>query len=393
MRGSLSLIRVKNFKAVADSGSLKLTPLTTFIGNNGSGKSSIIEALLTLQRLVLSDIDEAMRPFKGMEHVRHKRAAVPHGRRAGAAASTAFHAMEFVLRGKLQLGTGSVQKRTRFRSETHLNEEASGNRYFVPVDDVRHEPGKVLKPERPRAPKVSGVPARLRDEVGPFIRRWQFLSLDPAFIGEPVPTRRGSEPTLLHPTGSNLADYLQHIVSDYHDAGVRALQGIREAMEFVLPYAASVDPQLAVELQRQAWLVVTERTTSKLRRSIQIPGWMLSTGSMRVLALLAVFRHPEPPPLICIEEVENGLDPRTLRLVVNEIQSLVESKRSQVIVTTHSPTLLDMIPLSSIVMTERTAKGVMFTRPADDDSVKKWAQDFAPGQLYTMGRFRHKAEE
>ena len=56
------------------------------------------------------------------------------------------------------------------------------------------------------------------------------------------------------------------------------------------------------------------------------------------------------------------------------------------VLTTHSPYLLDMLPLSSVVMTQRTPKGVTFTRPADDKAVKKWAEDFAPGQLYMMGR-------
>ena len=324
MRGSLSVIRVKNFKAVADSGQLKIGPLSVFIGNNGTGKSSVVEALQTLQRLVLSDIDEAMRPFKGLEHVRHKRSAVAQGRQASGDAPTAFHAMEFILRGRLEPGSGKNVSRIRFRSETHINEETSGNRYLIPVDDVRVESGTVVQPKRLLPPKEPGVAGRLKEKIGPFIRGWQFLSLDPTYMGEPVPTRRGSEPLLLHTSGSNLADYIQHMVSDHGDEGVRALQGIREALEFVLPYAASMDPQLSAEIQRQSWLVMTERSATKLRRPFTVPGWMLSTGTMRVLALLAVFRHPDPPPLICIEEIENGLDPRTLRLVVNEIQSLVE---------------------------------------------------------------------
>jgi len=39
------------------------TPLTVFIGNNGSGKSSIIEALETFQSVVLNGLDEAMIPW------------------------------------------------------------------------------------------------------------------------------------------------------------------------------------------------------------------------------------------------------------------------------------------------------------------------------------------
>ncbi|MDQ1335046.1 MAG: Chromosome segregation protein [Thermodesulfobacteriota bacterium] len=45
MKGKLSLFpfRLKNFKAVQDSRTIKLTPLTAFIGNNSSRKSSIVE--------------------------------------------------------------------------------------------------------------------------------------------------------------------------------------------------------------------------------------------------------------------------------------------------------------------------------------------------------------
>ena len=47
MKSKLSLMtfRLQNFKAVQDSKTIKFTPLTAFIGNNGSGKSSIVEGL------------------------------------------------------------------------------------------------------------------------------------------------------------------------------------------------------------------------------------------------------------------------------------------------------------------------------------------------------------
>ena len=43
----LNSVRIENFKAVRKSGTVTLTPLTVFIGNNGSGKSSLIEGLET----------------------------------------------------------------------------------------------------------------------------------------------------------------------------------------------------------------------------------------------------------------------------------------------------------------------------------------------------------
>ena len=57
---ALSSFQLRNFKAVRNSGRLKLTPLTAFIGYNGSGKSSIVEALETVRTLVLQGLDQAM---------------------------------------------------------------------------------------------------------------------------------------------------------------------------------------------------------------------------------------------------------------------------------------------------------------------------------------------
>ena len=56
----LTSFRLQNFKAVQDSKTIKFTPLTAFIGNNGPGKSSIVEAMETFQSVVLNGLYEAM---------------------------------------------------------------------------------------------------------------------------------------------------------------------------------------------------------------------------------------------------------------------------------------------------------------------------------------------
>ena len=65
----LSSFCLKNFKAVQNSKTIKFTPLTVFIGNNGSGKSSIVEAMETFQSIVLNGLDEAMAPWHGFEYI------------------------------------------------------------------------------------------------------------------------------------------------------------------------------------------------------------------------------------------------------------------------------------------------------------------------------------
>ena len=58
----LQTFRLRNFKAVRDSGEVHFTPLTVFIGNNGSGKSSLIEGLETFQSIVLHGLDDGLVP-------------------------------------------------------------------------------------------------------------------------------------------------------------------------------------------------------------------------------------------------------------------------------------------------------------------------------------------
>ena len=73
---ALRYFRLKNFKAVQDSHIIRFTPLTVFIGNNGSGKSSIVEGLETFQTIVEQGLDEAMQQWRGIEYIRHQ--GVPH---------------------------------------------------------------------------------------------------------------------------------------------------------------------------------------------------------------------------------------------------------------------------------------------------------------------------
>src|SRR5580765_7661401 len=72
----LKSFRLKNFKAVRDSGEIEFTPLTVFIGNNGSGKSSIVEGLQTYQDIVTQGLDAAMNRWRGFEYIRN--GAVKH---------------------------------------------------------------------------------------------------------------------------------------------------------------------------------------------------------------------------------------------------------------------------------------------------------------------------
>ena len=151
-------------------------------------------------------------------------------------------------------------------------------------------------------------------------------------------------------------------------------------MAHVLPYAKDIQPSLtSSEIERKTWLQMAEA-------DFKIPGWLLSTGTLRMLALLALLRHPTPPPLILIDEIENGLDPRSVHLLVEEIRNAVLAGTTQIILTTHSPYLLDLLTLDHLIIVERDRDGhPTFTRPGSSDKLENWTSTFAPGKLYTMG--------
>ena len=216
-----------------------------------------------------------------------------------------------------------------------------------------------------------------------WVSGWQFLTLNPYTMRFPLSQRRSRRNLRLKSDGSNVAEYLDEILQRFPEV----FEGILEAVQYVLPYMRDLKPALTGVLGRRMHLEMTER-------DFRVMGWLLSTGTLRILALLALFRHPEPPPLIVIEELENGLDPRAIQFIAEEIRNVVESGRSQVIVTTHSPYLLDLLPLWSIVLVERDEdKGPVFFRPDEQPELDSWLEGFSPGQLYTMQGLRLGASQ
>jgi len=351
----LNTIRIKNFKAIRDSKPIKFTPLTVLIGNNGSGKSSVIEALETMQSIAVQGIDSAMAPWHGFEHIWNQ--AASHEINAKSKEQSRLsNPMAFTVNG--------THEGKKVKLDIELSLEPSKNKIIVHDNE-----GKNVGLSRFGCIPVSNFTS--------MADKWQFMKLLPDNMFEPLPQKRTPGNIRLLKDGSNIAEYLQSI----RDTDVSAFDGIIETLKYVLPYANDIKPAITTELEKKIYLQLSEKGISS-----NLPGWLLSTGTVRILALLAVLRHPTPPPLIVIEEIENGLDPRTIHLFVEEIRSFVEEGAGQVLITTHSPYLLDLVPLSSIVTVERDDSGApIFNRPADHDKLVKWAEDFTPGKLYTMG--------
>ncbi|MGO9258917.1 MAG: AAA family ATPase [Bryobacteraceae bacterium] len=78
-----------------------------------------------------------------------------------------------------------------------------------------------------------------------------------------------------------------------------------------------------------------------LRKNVKdFPASVLSDGTLRFAALVAAFFQPEPPHLLTIEEIENGIHPSRLHALVELFKSQSGHPLPQTFATTHSPLVL-----------------------------------------------------
>ncbi len=376
----IKTIEIRNFKAI-EKVKVKLSPLTAFIGYNGTGKSSLLEGLEMFKALVTEGLDRAIRPWKEFEHIYYKGKKKSQKFTKGGIEHQ-FSPIEFLFSAYLSQKNGN--KRLSFSTAIGQEKTDRRNMFFISekvnhglFERVRDADNHYIKEDRSmseQSPDKSILSSEL--EISRYVESWQFLSMNTFLMGDAFPQKKTNGIITLNKDGRNIAEYLLSI----REKDVNAYQGIIETLSYVLPYAKDLQPQITTELERMVYLQMTEQ-------DFKLPGWMLSTGTLKILAILAVFRNPEPSPLIVIEELENGLDPRAIHLVITEIQHYLDQQKGQVLITSHSPYLLDLLHISHIIFVARKNDAVCMSRPADNQEVMEWSKKYAPGQLYTQKGF------
>ena len=118
--------------------------------------------------------------------------------------------------------------------------------------------------------------------------------------------------------------------------------------------------------------------------NITVPAVRLSDGTLRYLCLLAILCHPTPPPLVCIEEPELGLHPDILPGLAELLREA--SQRCQLIVTTHSDTLVDALtdtPESVVVCEKENGQTTM--KRFDKQELAGWLERYSLGDYWMRG--------
>lgn len=110
----------------------------------------------------------------------------------------------------------------------------------------------------------------------------------------------------------------------------------------------------------------------------------LSDGTLRFLFLLTVLSSPDPAPLIAIDEPETGLHPSMLPIIAE--YAVDAARRTQVVVTTHSPQFLDAfgktVPTTTVV---KWNDGETELKTIDGRELEHWLKDYSLGALHKSG--------
>jgi energy-coupling factor transporter ATP-binding protein EcfA2 len=309
-------IEIEGFKSL-EKVRLELGGLNLFIGANASGKSNFFDALLVLQGLGYGfTVDEV---FNGKpkgagtdfwEGIRGGAARAVFSRRGRKVESGGGDLVRFSLRIESEARADRIYSFELVPSKGRLIQESvwvdeqgqdhhvAAERHGSPPSRSSLLPGFSLNLQR-----VEPVPAVLRQ-----------------YSQSKIVPRMGEH-------GENFAALVKSILSD-DDLKAAYLSWLRqltpvEIEEVKILKGALGEPLFAIKEGDEI-----------------LPAPILSDGTLRFAALAAAFFQLEMPEILTIEEIENGIHPSRLRLLVELLKSQSRGSGPQVFATTHSPVVL-----------------------------------------------------
>jgi predicted ATPase len=178
----------------------------------------------------------------------------------------------------------------------------------------------------------------------------------------------------LEEDGANLAQMLAYY-RDYHPT---VFERLKELLSRFYEAAKGVSVKL---ISTSLEIRVEEKTGHST------PAPRMSDGTLRWLAILCILLNPDPPPVTCIDEPELGLHPDIMPTLADLLRDA--STRTQLIVTTHSPTLIDAFSrpedAESVCVTEKV-DGSTVIRRLKADELAIWLEEYSLGSLWTSGQ-------
>lgn len=378
-------LKVKRYRTLANL-TLPFGTVRLLIGPNAAGKSNLIDALRLLAEAVRSDMETAVTRRGGLKSVVFlgpdgqsfeisleyfvPDPAAPHSQsdmsylvRVAERDSRPGVALEElrIKRNRNEPGAPTLWFRSEWGRGEALRDPASDRREAFETGD----PGVLAL----RALGFLDAYARIR-ALRSFIEGWQFLSVDLSRVREP---RRDERAAALSSDASNLANLLRTLQATDLTRYTRILDDVQSLLKHVEEVFTQVE-------RGRVTLLMREHGFSDPLEAIA-----LSDGTLRLLAIVTALETMPEHGLLCIEEPEHGLHPLLFGPLLDLFRERCPTGGSkQVLVTTHSPDLVDTAEVEEVLPVERDAKGATQLLALDAQKTRKWLQDFRLGELWRM---------
>ena len=373
-----------------DAQDLALKPLNVLIGPNGAGKSNLIE-VIGLLKAATSDITTPMREGGGSENWMWR--GEPTGQAARVEISVRSPVSWFKQRlvryslafspiifgppyiveeiGEVEGAKQGEDSSERFLERTqdklelnYLDEKMERKKREMPLTGIKFAQSVLSQLKDPvQYPELTFLGTGLQGIH--IYREWSFGRNTPPRL----PQKADLPNQFLEEDGRNLGMVLNRLRGD-PKAKTKLLTALRKLYDGVEDFDVHVEAgSVQVFLQEG---------------NVTMPATRLSDGTLRYLCLLAILCHPSPPELVCLEEPELGLHPDILPGLADLLREA--SERCQLIVTTHSDTLVDALTDTpeSIVICEKES-GQTKLRRLDREELSHWLEKYRLGELWTSG--------
>lgn len=112
---------------------------------------------------------------------------------------------------------------------------------------------------------------------------------------------------------------------------------------------------------------------------------LVSDGVILSLAFLALAHRQEHPVVLLVEEPENGVHHASLKEIVSTLKHLSKDKGVQIILTTHSPYLLDEVDASAVHVFQKDDEGAVHAkRLSDFEGADEISEMFSTGEKWSL---------
>lgn len=352
----LDRVTIRGFRSIRALEDFELTDLNVLVGANGSGKSNLISFFRLFRALVTGGLDRYLRDSGGLDDLLFGGPRVTP--RMHLAARFGGGALRFTLQP----------------SNAGLCSLTDESPYPLPAAGDRRQPGVRTDGVSDLVREGDGSPWEVGDSqpVRNTVESWGAYHFhDTSRLSGMRRYQIVEDDARLRSDGSNLAPFLRRLKSTEPAVYRDILDSCRLVVPFLEDFRFREEEFGPSRKVRLSW---------KARGSDHpMQAYHLSDGSLRFLCLATALLQPDPPSAIVVDEPELGLPPLAISLLAELIQH--GSRRTQVVVATQCPHLLDEFSVEEVIVVRRQKGESRFER-LDERDYRAWLDEYTVGELW-----------